>query len=142
MRSVPLAALLAISCGPSQNDLGGYVNGICVPTTRRDAQAVPTTTGQFGVVGSTSVAADVDETMVVVWRSGGPATSLVVMAYRLEPPSAGTWVRWSEGYGSTSPWGEVGYRVGLKPISRPGCWRLGPDGGRLEDGAIIAIGPS
>jgi len=143
MRSVLLAALLAISCGPSQNDLGGYVNGICVPTTRRDAQAVPTTTGQFGVVGSTSVAADVDETMVVVWRSGGPATSLVVMAYRLDPPSAGTWVRYSVGgYGSASPWGEVGYRVGLKPISRPGCWRLVPDGGRLEDGVIIAIGPS
>ena len=141
MRSVLLAALLATSCAASQNDLGGYVNGICEPTTRRDPQAVATTTGQFGVVGSTSVTADVEETLVVVWRSGGPATSLVVMAYRLDPPSAGTWVRWSEGYGSASPWGEVGYRVGLKPISRPGCWRLVPDGGRLEDGVIIAIRP-
>src|SRR5438876_8431956 len=142
MRVVLVAALLAISCGPSRDDLGGYLNGICVPTTRRDAQAVATTTGQFGVVGSTSVAADVDETMVVVWRSGGPATSLVVMAYRLEPPSAGTWVRWSEGYGSTSPWGEVGYQVGMKPISTPGCWRVVPEGGRMEDGVVVVIRPA
>src|SRR6266566_8021935 len=33
MRSVLVVALLAISCAPSQNDLGGYVNGICEPTT-------------------------------------------------------------------------------------------------------------
>src|SRR2546430_11766744 len=58
MRSLLLAALVATSCAASQNDVGGYVNGICEPTTRRDAQAVATTTGQFGVVGSTSVTAD------------------------------------------------------------------------------------
>jgi hypothetical protein len=139
MRSVLVVALLAISCAPRQNDLGGYVNGICEPTTRRDAQEVATTTGQFGVVGSTSVTADVEEKLVVVWRNGGPATALVVMAYRLDPPSTGTWVRWSEGYGSASPWGDVGYRVGLKPISRPGCWRLVPEGGRMEDGVVIAV---
>jgi hypothetical protein len=137
---VLLAALLAISCAPRQNDLGGYVNGICEPTTRRDAQAVATTTGQFGVIGSTSLRGD--DIVQVVWRGGGPATSLVIMAYRLDPPSTGTWVRWSEGYGSASPWGEVGYQVGMKPISTPGCWRIVPDGGRLEDGVIIAIRPA
>ena len=142
MRSLLLTALLAISCAASQNDLGGYVNGICEPTTRRDAQAVATTTGQFGVVGSTSVKADVEETLVVVWRSGGPATSLAVIAYRLDPPSASTWVRWSVGgYGSASPWGEVGYQVGMKPISTPGCWRLVPEGGRMEEGVVIAVLP-
>jgi len=139
MRVALVAVLFAISCAPGRDDLGGYANGVCEPTTRRDTQAVATTSGQFGVVGSTSVTADVEETLVIVWRSGGPATSLVVMAYRLDPPSAGTWVRWSVGYGSASPWGEVGYRVGLKPISRPGCWRLVPEGGRTEDGVVIAM---
>jgi len=142
MRVVLVAALLAVSCAPNRDDLGGYVNGICEPTTRRDAQAVATTTGQFGVVGSTSVKADVEETLVVVWRSGGPATSLAVIAYRLDPPSASTWVRWSVGgYGSASPWGEVGYQVGMKPISTPGCWRLVPEGGRMEEGVVIAVLP-
>src|SRR5437870_13793552 len=100
MRSVLLAALLATSCAASQNDLGGYVNGICEPTTRRDAQTVATTTGQFGVVGSTSLRGD--DIALVVWRGGGPATSLVIMAYRLDPPSACTWVRRTAGYGSAS----------------------------------------
>jgi len=140
MRVVLVAALLAISCAPSRDDLGGYVNGICEPTTRRDAQAVATTTGQFGVIGSTSLKGD--EIAQVVWRGGGPATSLVVVAYRLDPPSAGTWVRWSEGYGSASPWGEVGYQVGMKPISTPGCWRVIPEGGRMEDGVVVVIRPA
>ena len=141
MRVALLVVLLAFSCAPSRDDRGGYVNGICEPTTRRDAQAVATTTGQFGLVGSTSVRADDDVT--VVWRNGGPATSLAVIAYRLDPPSAGTWVRWSVGgYGSASPWGEVGYRVGLKPISTPGCWRVVPEGGLTEDGVVVAIRPA
>ena len=140
MRVVLVAALLAVSCAPSRDDRGGYMNGICEPTTRRDAQAVATTTGQFGVIGPTSLRGD--DIVQMVWRGGGPATSLVVVAYRLDPPSAGTWVRWSEGYGSASPWGEVGYQVGMKPISTPGCWRLGPEGGRMEDGVVIAIRPA
>src|SRR6266513_3547688 len=140
MRVVLAAALVAISCAPGPDGIGGYVNGICEPTTRRDAQAVATTTGQFGLIGSTSLKGD--DVVQLVWRGGSPATSLVVMAYRLDPPSAGTWVRWSiGGYGSASPWGAVGYQVGLKPISTPGCWRLVPDGGRLEDGVSIAIRP-
>ena len=65
-----------------------------------------------------------------------------VVAYRLDPPSAGTWVRWSEGYGSASPWGEVGYQVGMKPISTPGCWRVVPEGGRMEDGVVVVIRPA
>ena len=138
MRVALLVVLLAISCAPSRDDRGGYVNGICEPTTRRDAQAVATTTGQFGLIGSTSLAGD--DVAQVVWRSGGPATSLAVIAYRLDPPSAGTWVRWSAaGYGATSPWGEVGYSIGMKPIGTPGCWRILPDGGRIEDGVVIAI---
>jgi hypothetical protein len=137
MRVVLVTALLAISCAPSREDLGGYRNGVCEPTTRRDAQAVATATGQFGVIGSTSLRGD--DIVEVVWRGGGPATPLVVMAYRLDPPSAGTWVRWSQGYGSASPWGEVGYHVGMKPISGPGCWRLVPEGGRMEDGVVVAI---
>ena len=116
------------------------MNGICEPTTRRDAQAVATTTGQFGLIGSTSLKGD--DIVQVVWRGGSPTTSLVVMASRLDPPSTGTWVRWSVGYGSTSPWGEVGYQVGLKPISTPGCWRLVPEGGRAEDGVVVAIRPA
>ena len=140
MRVVLVAALLAISCAPSRDDLGGYMNGICEPTTRRDAQAVATTTGQFGLIGSTSLKGD--DIVQVVWRGGSPTTSLVVMASRLDPPSTGTWVRWSVGYGSTSPWGEVGYQVGLKPISTPGCWRLVPEGGRAEDGVVVAIRPA
>ena len=143
MRLVLVVAVLAISCAPSRDDLGGYVNGICVPTTRRDIQAVATTTGEFGVVGSTAVTANTEDVVSVVWRSGGPATPLAVMAYRLDPPSAGTWVRWSVGgYGSASPWGEVGYRVGLKPISTPGCWRVVPEGGLTEDGVVVAIRPA
>src|SRR6266581_4560464 len=122
MRLALATLLLTISCVPSRDDRGGYVNGICEPTTRRDAQAVATTTGQFGLIG---------------------ATSLAVIAYRLDPPSAGTWVRWSAaGYGATSPWGEVGYSVGMKPIGSPGCWRILPDGGRTEDGVVIAIRPT
>ena len=140
MRVVLVAALLAISCAASQDGIGGYVNGICEPTTRRDAQAVATTTGQFGLIGSTSLKGD--DIVQVVWRGGSPATSLVVIAYRLDPPSAGTWVRWSQGYGSASPWGEVGYRVGMKPISTPGCWRLVPEGGLMEDGFVVAIRPA
>src|SRR5438876_11272369 len=118
--------------------MGGFANGICEPTTRRDAQAVATTTGQFGLVGSTSVAAE--EQVLVVWRNGGPTTPLAITAYPLATP--GGWVRWSVGgYGSASPWGEVGYRLGLKPIGSPGCWRLVPEGGRMEDGVVIEIRP-
>ena len=135
-----VAAVLAISCATSRDDLGGYLNGICVPTTRRDAQAVATTTGQFGLVGSTSLTGN--DVAQVVWRRGDPATSLAVIAYRLDPPSAGTWVRWSAaGYGATSPWGDVGYSIGMKPIGTPGCWRILPEGGRMEDGVVVAIRP-
>ena len=141
MRLALIAAVIAISCAPSRDDLGGYQNGICVPTTRRDAQAVATTTGQFGLSGSTSLTGD--DVAQAVWRSGGPATSLAVIAYRLDPPSAGTSVRWAAGgYGATSPWGEVGYRIGMKPVGTPGCWRILPDGGRAEDGVVIAIRPT
>jgi len=141
VRLVLVVAVLAISCAPSRDDLGGYVNGICVPTTRRDIQAVATTTGEFGVVGSTAVTANTEDVVSVVWRSGGPATPLAVMAYRLDHPWANTSVSWSVGgYGSASPWGEVGYRVGLKPISTPGCWLLVPKGGRMEDGVVLAVG--
>jgi len=138
---LPLAALLlVISCAPTRDDRGGYVNGICEPTTRRDAQAVATSTGQFGVIGSTSLGGD--DVAQVVWRSGGPNTSLAVIAYRLDPPSAGTSVRWSAaGYGAASPWGEVGYGIGMKPIGTPGCWRILPDGGRIADGVVVAIRP-
>src|SRR5216117_3630821 len=141
MRPMLVLALLVVACAPKPDDEGGYVGGICHPTTRRDAQAVATTTGQFGVAGSTSLTADVDETMVVVWRGCGQATSLAVIAYPLHPSRTG-WVRWSVGgYGSTSPWGEVGYRVGLKPISSPGCWRIVPEGAPIEDGVVIAVRP-
>ena len=136
MRIALIAAVVAISCAPSRDDLGGYRNGICVPTTRRDAQAVATATGQFGLVGSTSVT--VDDEVFVVWRNGGPATPLVVSGYPL--PSLASWVRWPvSGYGSPSPWGNVGYRVGLKPIGTPGCWRIVPEGGQMEDGVVIQI---
>ena len=141
MRGALLAVLFAISCAPSRDDRGGYVNGICEPTTRRDTQAVATTTGQFGLIGSPSLTGD--EVAQVVWRSGGPATSLAFIAYRLDPPSAGTWVRWSvAGYGTTSPWGEVGYGIGMKSIGTPGCWRILADGGRIEDRVVIAIRPT
>ena len=138
MRLALIAAIVLVSCAPSRDDLGGYLNGICVPTTRRDAQAVATTTGQFGLIGSTSLTGD--DVARAVWRSGGPATSLAIIAYRLDPPSAGTSVRWAAaGYGATSPWGEVGYSIGMKPIGTPGCWRILPDGRRTEDGVVIAI---
>jgi hypothetical protein len=140
VRLILVAAVLAISCTSSRDDLGGYLNGVCVPTTRRDAQAVATTTGQFGLIGSTSLTGD--DVARVVWRSGGPITSLAVIAYRLDPPSAGTSVRWTAaGYGTTSPWGEVGYSIGMKPIGTPGCWRVQPEGGRTDDGVVIAIRP-
>src|SRR2546423_14710101 len=100
MRVVLVAALLAISCAPSRDDLGGYLNGICVPTTRRDARAVATTTGQFGLIGSTSLTGD--DVAKVVWRSGGPATSLAVIAFRLDPPSAGTAGPRAAGWGRTT----------------------------------------
>jgi hypothetical protein len=136
-----LALMILISCGPSRDDAGGFVNGICEPTNRRDPQAIATTTGQFGVVGSTSVTTN-DDVLVVVWRNGGPETPLAVVAHRLDPRPA-TRVTWAVGgYGSASPWGEVGYRVGLKPIATPGCWRIVPDGGRIEDGIVIAIRPA
>jgi hypothetical protein len=135
-----VAAVLAISCVPSRDDLGGYLNGICVPTTRRDAQAVATTTGQFGLIGSTSLGGE--DVAHIVWRSGGPATPLAVIAFRLDPPSAGTSVRWAAaGYGAASPWGDVGYSLGMKPIGTPGCWRILPEGGRVDDGVVIAIRP-
>jgi len=140
MRPLLAAVLLVISCAPTRDDRGGYVNGICEPTTRRDAQAVATTTGQFGLIGSTSLSGG--DVAQVVWRGGGPTTSLAVIAYRLDPPSAGTSVRWSAaGYGATSPWGDVGYSIGMKPIGTPGCWRILPEGGRVDDGVVIAIRP-
>src|SRR2546430_4784914 len=122
MRVVLVAALLAVSCVPSRDDLGGYVNGICEPTTRRDAQAVATTTGQFGVVGSTSVTPD-DDVLVVVWRNGGPATPLAVVAHRLDPRPA-TRVTWAVGgSGSGSPRGDGPFPVGLEPRRSPRWWR-------------------
>jgi hypothetical protein len=73
-------------------------------------------------------------------RGGGPNTPLAVTAYELATP--GTWVRWSVGGdGSSSPWGDVGYRVGLKPIASPGCWRIVPEGGRAEDAVVIRVRP-
>jgi hypothetical protein len=141
MRLGLVAALLAISCIPTPDDAGGYENGICTPTTRRDQQAVATTTGKFGVVGSTLVTPD-DDVLLVVWRNGGPATPLAVVAYRLDPRPE-TRVTWSVGgYGSAAPWGDVGYRVGLKPIGTTGCWRIVPEGDPIEDGVVIAMRPA
>jgi hypothetical protein len=136
MRLLVVAALLVLSCAPSPDERGGYLNGVCQPTTRRDGQGVATSTGKFGLVGSTSVT--VDDEVFVVWRNGGPSIPLVVSGYPL--PSPASWVRWPVGgYASASPWGDVGYRVGLKPIGRPGCWRIVPEGGQMEDGIVIQL---
>ncbi|OLC58630.1 MAG: hypothetical protein AUH85_00450 [Chloroflexi bacterium 13_1_40CM_4_68_4] len=143
-----LVVMVACSAAPlgEAPTAGGFVNGICQPTTRTDAMGIITATGSFGLVGPVHATADdaMNHEILVVWRGGGPGVDLEVQADGLDPALNTKWVRWGaigpvEG---VTPWGNVAYRVGLKPIGRAGCWRLGARGAPPEDGVVIFIRPS
>jgi hypothetical protein len=141
VRLLLVMVLVVIGCAP-RGEAGGFMNGACRPTTMRDAAGVLTTTGQFGLIGSASPSES--DQITVVWRNGGINEYLEVTAFGLDPATESTWVQWpAMGSKSATPWGDVGYLVGLKPIGRPGtCWRLVPIGSRMEDGVVIEVRPS
>ena len=150
MRRSILILVLAVACSPASvaesPSRGGFANGICQPTTRTDDMGIITATGSFGLLGPVRASADdsLNDEILVVWRDGGPGIALQVQADGIDPALNTKWVRWGaigpvEG---GTPWGNVAYRVGLKPIGRAGCWRLGATGAPPEDGVVIYIRPS
>lgn len=136
------ALFLVVACAdpsPTQR-LGGYVNEVCEPTSRVDGQGVVTTTGRFGLMGvPRGTAAD---EVLLVWRVGGRNVTLNVRAERLDP-SAPMWVEWSPRWvPEATPWGPVGYRLQLKPMGIPGCWRIRPADSPSQDGVVVIVDPS
>lgn len=150
MRRFVAVLLIVVACSAAPRGeaptAGGFVNGICQPTTRTDVSGTITPTGQFGLLARVHPTSDdtLNHEIMVVWRGGGPDVHLEVQADGLDPAMNTTWVRWSaQGQiDAGTPLGRVTYRVALKPMGRPGCWRLGPHGAPPQDGVIILVRPS
>jgi hypothetical protein len=148
------AALLLSACGAalhapaSAPPEGGYVDGVCQPTTRTDISGVITTTGVFGLLAPIQIneAEAMNSEITVVWRKTDASSPLMIRGYPLDPENQqrATWVEWGVGgpIDRQTPWGKAAYVTGLKPIGSAGCWRIAPYGGPLEDGIVIVIRPS
>ena len=156
MRSLILFALVAVSCAsppaatataspaptaatatPTRAD-----TATCEARGRRDATGVVTVDGRTGIVGSTSTfGEDMNGTFWIV-RRGAALGDQLSLQFRNHGSSApASWVAY--GVSATSrptPWGDVAFQAGWKPISfANSCWTLVVNG--ADTGLVLAVGP-
>lgn len=132
--------------GLAEHSPGTKSNGgpaACAPTTSRDAAGVITANGTFGVVGDTSTpsATAMNEPLLVVRRGAVAGDRLDLRFVQLAESAPATWVEYGvQARTHPSPWGEVTFEAGWKPIGFAGsCWRVLADG--ADTGLVLEVRP-
>jgi len=157
VRSFMLLALLAVSCGGPATAAPTVTPGAtpstaappaataaatCEATTSRDATGVITVDGHTGIVGSTSTFGEDTSGSFWIVRRGAALGDQLSLTFRNRGSSApASWVAY--GVSATArptPWGEVAFQAGWKPIAfANSCWALVVNG--AETGLVLAVGP-
>jgi hypothetical protein len=152
MRPLTLLAALLVSCvspaaaSPSTSPAPTSTPtraaaATCEPTRSHDAAGVITLDGRLGIVGDTSTfGGDMSGGFLLV-RSGAVVGDRIALHFdQVGSTAPATWVE----YGVTAssrktPWGDVAFSVGWKPISfSDSCWSLVVDG--VKTGIVLAVG--
>jgi hypothetical protein len=113
----------------------------CEATSSRDASGVVTVDGHTGVVGSASTFGEDMNGAFWLVRRGAVVGDHLSLHFRNRGSSAPAT---SVSYGVAAsarptPWGDVAFQVGWKPISfANSCWSLVVDG--VDTGLVLAVG--
>src|SRR5438034_96516 len=113
----------------------------CEPTRKTDAAGVVTADGGFGIVGEASTyGGDTEGAFWLVRKGAALGDSIALHFEQTAGRAPATWVEYNAtGSPRTTPWGDVAFKVGWKPISfSDSCWRLVVDG--TDTGLVVAVG--
>ena len=113
----------------------------CEPTRTKDALGVITTDGRFGIVGDAfTFGEDMNGAFWLVRKGAVAEDSVALHFVQTSGKAPTTWVEYNAAASPrTTPWGDVAFKVGWKPISfSDSCWRVVVDG--METGLVVAVG--
>jgi hypothetical protein len=113
----------------------------CEPTRTKDALGVITTDGRFGIVGDAfTFGEDMGGAFWLVRKGAVVEDSVALHFVQTSGRAPTTWVEYNAAASPrTTPWGDVAFKVGWKPISfSDSCWRVVVDG--IETGLVVAVG--
>jgi hypothetical protein len=113
----------------------------CPRTQSTDAAGVTTSNGVIGIVGDTYASSAADESRLLVRRGAALGHRVSLEFRQLGASAPASFVTY--GVPATlrqTPWGEVAFPFGAKPIGFPNsCWRLWVDG--ADSGIVLFVGP-
>jgi hypothetical protein len=135
-RATPAPATPAITPTPTRE-----IALSCEPTRTEDALGVITTYGRFGIVGDAfTFGEDMNGAFWLVRKGAVAEDSVALHFVQTSGKAPTTWVEYNAAAASrTTPWGDVAFKVGWKPISfSDSCWRVVVDG--IETGLVVAVG--
>jgi len=113
----------------------------CEPTRTKDALGVVTVDGRSGIVGDAfTFGGDMNGVFLLVRRGAVVGDSIALHFEQTVGKAPATWVEYNAAASPrTTPWGDVAFKVGWKPISfADSCWRLVVDG--TDTGLVVAVG--
>ena len=135
-RATPAAATPAITPTPTRE-----IALSCEPSRAKDALGVITTDGRFGIVGDPfTFGEDMNGAFWLVRKGAMVQDSVALHFVQTSGKAPTTWVEYNAAASPrTTPWGDVAFKVGWKPISfSDSCWRVVVDG--IETGLVVAVG--
>jgi len=135
-RATPAAATPAITPTPTRE-----IALSCEPSRAKDALGVITTDGRFGIVGDPfTFGEDMNGAFWLVRKGAMVQDSVALHFVQTSGKAPMTWVEYNAAASPrTTPWGDVAFKVGWKPISfSDSCWRVVVDG--IETGLVVAVG--
>jgi hypothetical protein len=113
----------------------------CEPSRAKDALGVITTDGRFGIVGDPfTFGEDMNGAFWLVRKGAMVQDSVALHFVQTSGKAPATWVEYNAAASPhNTPWGDVAFKVGWKPISfSDSCWRVVVDG--IETGLVVAVG--
>jgi len=113
----------------------------CEPTRTKDALGVVTVDGRSGIVGDAfTFGGDINGVFLLVRRGAVVGDSVALHFVQTTGKAPATTVDYNAAASPrTTPWGDVAFKVGWKPISfSDSCWRLVVDG--TDTGLVVAVG--
>ena len=135
-RATPAAATPAITPTPTRE-----IALSCEPSRTKDALGVITTDGRIGIVGDAfTFGEDMNGAFWLVRKGAMVQDSVALHFVQTSGKAPMTWVEYNAAASPhTTPWGDVAFKVGWKPISfSDSCWRVVVDG--METGLVVAVG--
>jgi len=113
----------------------------CEPTRTKDALGVVTVDGRSGIAGDAfTFGGDMDGVFWLVRRGVVVGDSVALHFVQTTGKAPATTVDYNAAASPrTTPWGDVAFKVGWKPISfAESCWSLVVDG--MSTGLVVAVG--